>query len=65
MSESKSVEQITKEFSELCLRAGNLQFEIELKQKDLSMINEELKSLNFQYMEAKNAQAAPVEASKS
>ncbi len=60
MSESKptrSVQEIQNEYSNLCLKAGNLQYEIDCKQGDLKTINSTLRDLNFEFVAAKNLEA--------
>lgn len=63
MSEAKptrSVQEIQNEYSNLCFKAGNLQYEIECKQGDLKTINSTLRDLNFEFVTAKNLEAEVV-----
>jgi hypothetical protein len=51
MSEEKkerTLEEVKNEFNQLCFRAGSLQYEIAVKNKDLEMLNESLRNLNFE-----------------
>jgi len=59
MSESKkrTLEEIRNEYSQLCARTGHLQYQIAVYEKDLSTLNEQLSSLNF---EAAALQPPPV-----
>lgn len=53
----RSVQEIQTDYSNSCLKAGNLQYEIACKEKDLSLLNDRLRELNFEYVAAKNMEA--------
>jgi hypothetical protein len=58
MSEEKKVrtlDEVSKEYGQLCAKAGNIQYQIYVFTKDLALLNEELQTLNF---EAAKLQAA-------
>ena len=64
MSEEKkerTVDSIHREYSELCARAGHIQYQIAVMSKDLELINEQLKTLN---LEAASKQAKKEEKSE-
>jgi hypothetical protein len=48
MSEPRSLEVIQQEYGRLCNQAGHAQYQIEVLKNDLSLINEQLKSLNLE-----------------
>lgn len=54
---SRKVEEIKQEYSNLALKAGTIQYEVLAKQKDLALINERLRDLNLEYVQATNAEA--------
>lgn len=61
MSEPKAprtTTDIKKDYTNLCLKAGNLQYEINCKKTDLGTLNEQLRQLNSEYISASNAEAA-------
>ncbi len=51
---SRSIEEIQQDFNVQCARAGHLQYQMYVHEKDLSILNEQLRSLN---LEAAAAQA--------
>jgi uncharacterized coiled-coil DUF342 family protein len=57
MSETKkrTIDEIRKEYTDLCLKAGHTQYQIDTLTKDLGVINNTLRDLNF---EAASVQAA-------
>lgn len=49
MSDSKrTLPVINQEYANLCVKAGNLQYQIVVFQTDLALLNEELRELNFE-----------------
>lgn len=56
MRDIKAIEQ---EFSNLCAKAGHLQYQVAVLSEDLNLVNEEIKKLNF---EAAKVHAATKEA---
>lgn len=49
MSENKRTEEVIyREYSELALKAGQLQYQIVTIQKDLDLVNEQMRALNFE-----------------
>lgn len=63
MSEKKarSVEEIKQEYSSLCAQAGHLQYQVFTLGKDLGLLNDQLRELNFEAAKAR----AEEESSKS
>lgn len=53
----RSTNDIKQEYTNLCLRAGNLQYELECKKTDLNTLNEQLRQLNSEYISASNTEA--------
>lgn len=48
VKKERTLEELKTEYGKLCFRAGDLQYEISIKQKDLSLINESLRNINFE-----------------
>lgn len=49
MSETKrTIETIHKEYSELCAKAGHLNYQIYTLSKDLELVNQQLRDLNLE-----------------
>lgn len=46
--ESRSIQQIQQEFGALCSRAGHLQYQIWAFEKDLELLNDQIRKLNFE-----------------
>lgn len=44
----RKVEDIHAEYSQLCAKAGHLQYQIHVLTKDLGLLNEQLMNLNFE-----------------
>lgn len=69
MSEKKAprtVPEIQQDYQNLCLKAGHTQYQVDVLTKDLAMMNEELRKLNFEAAAAnKAAQDAAEEAKKA
>lgn len=66
MSEEKKqrdTKTIQQEYSNLAFRAGNLQYEISEKGKDLALLNNSMRDLNFEFIGAKAAEDAAAKAS--
>lgn len=57
-NKSRKVEEIQAEYTQLCCKAGHTQYQISAMQKDLNMINDALRDLNFE------AAAAPAKAAE-
>lgn len=61
MSESKksrTLEEIQREYTVILQRAGYLQYQQFVTEKDLAMVNESLRNLNLEANEVQTAQAA-------
>lgn len=62
MSEDKkaprSTQEIQQEYQNLAFRAGNLQYELSQKGKDLTLINDQMRNLNFEFISSKEAEDA-------
>ncbi len=61
---SRDLKTIQTEFAALCQRAGHCQYEIHARQKDLEVINNQLRDLNFEAAKVKEAEAKAAEAAK-
>lgn len=48
---SKTIADLEKEYGALCVRAGQLQYEISRKTKDLAMINDSIANVNLEAAE--------------
>lgn len=48
MSDTRTVEAIHQDYSRLCAQAGHVQYEIDVKKKDLELLNEQLRTLNLE-----------------
>lgn len=53
----RTPQEIQQEYSNACLKAGNLQYELICKQNDLKLLNDRLRDLNFEFIKAKNVEA--------
>lgn len=66
----RSIADIQQEYQNTCLRAGHLQYQISAFQKDLDIVNNQLRDLNLEAAAIKAeedkaaAEAAPKEAPK-
>lgn len=49
--------EIQTEYTNACLKAGTLQYEILCKDNDLKVVNDRLRDLNFEYVASKNLEA--------
>jgi predicted porin len=60
MSENKkrSVTEIQLDYQNLCVKAGYLQYQVYTHQKDLDMVNKELRDLNLEAAASKAAEDA-------
>ncbi len=62
MSEEKkparSTQEIQQEYQNLAFKAGNLQYAIVSQEKDLALLNEQLRNLNFEFVSARTAEDA-------
>lgn len=47
-TKTRTLEEIQTEFGRLCMRAGQLQYETAIRQKDLEAINKAIQSLNVE-----------------
>lgn len=54
----RSVDEIRQEYSNLCSKAGHLQYSIKCLKDDLELVNEQLKELNLEAAAAANAEAS-------
>ena len=52
---ARTIEQVQQEFNQACLRAGHLEYTIYTNKKDLELLNQTIRNLNF---EAASIQAA-------
>lgn len=52
-------EEIKKEFSALCVAAGEAQYHVAMRQKELGEINKKLEQLNVEYAEILRQESAP------
>lgn len=57
----RDIKEVEQEFSNLCAKAGHLQYQVAVFSEDLKLVNEEIKKLNF---EAAAIHAATKEAAK-
>lgn len=62
---SRPLTDIQNEYSNICLKAGNLQYELICKEGDLKLLNDRLKELNAEYIGAKNAEDAAAKAAEA
>jgi hypothetical protein len=58
-------EQITNEYQNLALKAGDLGYKIECFEKDLEQVYEQMRNLNFEFVAANNAKAEAENAAKA
>lgn len=58
----RSIDEVKQEFSTLCAQAGQINYQVYTFQKDLELINNQLRNLNF---EAAAIQSKAVEAAKN
>lgn len=56
MSQKRTLAEVTQEYSNLCAKAGNLQYQIQVFGEDLKLVNEQLKELNFEAAKIKAEQ---------
>ncbi len=62
MSDKKrSIQDIQGEYQNLCLKAGHVQYNIQVLQKDLDMVNSSLLDLNLEAAAVKAAEAKAAE----
>lgn len=54
----RTTQAIQQDYQNLAFRAGNLQYEIKEKNKDLDMINSSMRDLNFEFIAAKKTEDA-------
>ena len=54
----RSTKDINQEYQNLAFKSGGLQYEIDCKKRDLSLINDTLRSLASEYVSAQSAEAA-------
>lgn len=65
MSEEKkarSVEDIRQEYSNLCTKAGHIQYQLKVWKDDLDLLNDQLKELNLEAAKAAQAEQAAKDA---
>lgn len=48
MSKKRTLAEVHQEYSNLCAKAGNLQYQITVFNEDLDLVNDQLKELNFE-----------------
>jgi len=51
----RAIAEIQKEYAAICQRAGYVQYQLFVNQKDLDMLNESLRNLNIEAGEAQKA----------
>lgn len=54
----RSVKEIQAEYTQLCAKAGHLQYAIYSNQKDLALVNESLRNLNIEAAQSAKNEAA-------
>lgn len=54
MSLKRTLAQVSQEYSNLCAKAGNIQYQIQVFGEDLKLVNEQLKDLNFEATKLKS-----------
>lgn len=54
---ARKVDEIKSEYTNVALKAGSLQYEILTKQDDLNLVNNRMKDLNLEYIQASNLEA--------
>ena len=56
----RTVEEVQREYNQGCLRAGHMQYQIAVLSKDLNILNDALRDLNFEAatIQAKNNEEA-------
>lgn len=52
----RSVAEIQKEYAQFCTRAGHLQYQIHAFAKDLEVLNDSIRDLNFEAMASQKAE---------
>lgn len=68
MSETKkprTMQELQGEYQGLCTKAGDLQYKIWALKKDLELVNDTLRNINFEAVESQNQAAKDVEAAKA
>lgn len=63
--ETRTFEEVQKEFTALCVNAGNLAYQIFTQEKDLELMNNRMRELNFEAAGIKGKEAKQAEASKN
>lgn len=58
MSEPRTSDQVLKEYNNLAFKAGNLQYTVFETQREITAINETLRSLALEYNKVKSAEQA-------
>lgn len=54
MSQKRTLAEVSQEYSNLCAKAGNIQYQIQVFGDDLKLVNEQLKDLNFEAAKLKS-----------
>lgn len=54
----RTVEELQQEYANLCARAGHLQYQVYTLSKDLEIVNQTMRDLNFEAAAAKQAEEA-------
>ena len=67
MSEQKkrTLNDVQQEYVNLCTRAGDLQYKIQAFKKDLEVLNNQLRELNFEAVKIQQEEAAAKKAEES
>lgn len=61
MENKRTIEEIQREYGQLCAKAGNAQYQVATIQKEIDLINDRLRDLN---LEAAAVQAAEAKAAQ-
>lgn len=58
----RPLDEIHKEYTNACFKAGNLQYQISALSKDLALLNDTMRELNFEAAAVKAAEKQPAAA---
>lgn len=61
MSTKRTKEEIAREYSNLCTKAGHAAYQVATIQKDIELMQSTMRDLNIEAASATSAEAAPVE----
>ncbi len=57
MSNVRTFETVQTEYQQMALRAGHLQYQIHALSKDLALLNDQMRDLNFEFAKIKGAES--------